>query len=199
MYVNEKINNQLIICINWEASLRKSVRIRSISGPYFHAFGLNTERYAVSFRIKSKCPENIDPKNAKCGHFLHSAFQKKKKKKSEGFQLFTWFLMQLPKTISNPFMNFLASFHGMFALIHDVQIEIIPLITCICNTVYGKFHKHLLRMYLIAFIKAYYKCNFKFDQLAFLISCICNTLYNFRNNLSHIYLRSIAKSYYNKI
>ena len=123
----------------------------------------------------------------------------KKKKKSEGFQLFTWFLMQLPETISNPFMNFLASFHGMFALIHDVQIEIIPLITCICNTVYGKFHKHLLRMYLIAFIKAYYKCNFKFDQLAFLISCICNTLYNFRNNLPHIYLRSIAKSYYNKI
>ena len=32
----------------------KSVRIRSFSGPYFLAFGLNTERYSVSFRIQSK-------------------------------------------------------------------------------------------------------------------------------------------------
>ena len=32
----------------------KSVRIRSYSGPYFLAFGLNTERYSVSFRIQSK-------------------------------------------------------------------------------------------------------------------------------------------------
>ena len=33
----------------------KSVRIWSYSGPYFPAFGLNTERYGVSFRIQSKC------------------------------------------------------------------------------------------------------------------------------------------------
>ena len=33
----------------------KSVRIRSYSGPYFPAFGLNTERYSVSLRIQSKC------------------------------------------------------------------------------------------------------------------------------------------------
>ena len=33
----------------------KRVRIRSFSGPYFPAFGLNTERYSVSLRIKSKC------------------------------------------------------------------------------------------------------------------------------------------------
>ena len=32
----------------------KSVRIRSFSGPYFPAFGLNTERYNVSLRIQSK-------------------------------------------------------------------------------------------------------------------------------------------------
>ena len=32
----------------------KSVRIRSYSGPYFPAFGLNTERYSVSLRIQSK-------------------------------------------------------------------------------------------------------------------------------------------------
>ena len=33
----------------------KSVRIRSFSGPYFSAFGLNTDRYEVSLRIQSKC------------------------------------------------------------------------------------------------------------------------------------------------
>ena len=32
----------------------KSVCIRSYSGLYFPAFGLNTERYFVSFRIKFK-------------------------------------------------------------------------------------------------------------------------------------------------
>ena len=33
----------------------KSVCIRSFCGPYFPAFGLNTEIYGVSFRIQSKC------------------------------------------------------------------------------------------------------------------------------------------------
>ena len=33
----------------------KSVRIRSFSGPYFPAFGLNTERYGVSLHIQSEC------------------------------------------------------------------------------------------------------------------------------------------------
>ena len=34
---------------------KKSVRIRSYSGPHFPAFGLNTERYGVSLRIRCKC------------------------------------------------------------------------------------------------------------------------------------------------
>ena len=33
----------------------KSVYIRNFSGPSFPSFGLNTERYGVSFRIQSKC------------------------------------------------------------------------------------------------------------------------------------------------
>ena len=33
----------------------KSVRTRRYSGPHFHAFGLNTERYRVSLRIQSEC------------------------------------------------------------------------------------------------------------------------------------------------
>ena len=33
----------------------KSVRIRSYSCPHFPAFGLSTERYAVSLHIQSEC------------------------------------------------------------------------------------------------------------------------------------------------
>ena len=33
----------------------KSVRIRSFTGSYFPAFGLNTEKYSVSIRIQSEC------------------------------------------------------------------------------------------------------------------------------------------------
>ena len=33
----------------------KSVRIWSYSGPYYPAFGLNMERYSVSFFIQSEC------------------------------------------------------------------------------------------------------------------------------------------------
>ena len=33
----------------------KSVLIRGYSGLHFPAFGLNTERYGVSFRIQSEC------------------------------------------------------------------------------------------------------------------------------------------------
>ena len=33
----------------------KSVRIQSYSGSYFPAFGLNRERYSVSFRVQSEC------------------------------------------------------------------------------------------------------------------------------------------------
>ena len=43
----------------------KSVRIRSFSGPFFFAFGLNA--YSVRMR------ENTDQKNSKYGHFLSSA------------------------------------------------------------------------------------------------------------------------------
>ena len=33
----------------------KNVRIRSYSGPYFPAFGLNTKRYSVSLRTQCEC------------------------------------------------------------------------------------------------------------------------------------------------
>ena len=42
----------------------KDVRIRSFSGLYFPAFGLNTERYGVSLRIQSKCRKIRTRKNS---------------------------------------------------------------------------------------------------------------------------------------
>ena len=41
-HLNDAINHHCV----------KSVRIRSFFGPYFHAFGLNTEKYGVSLRIQ---------------------------------------------------------------------------------------------------------------------------------------------------
>ena len=50
----------------------KSIGIRRFSGPYFPAFGLNTERSEVSPRIQSKCGKKTDLKNTEYGHFSRS-------------------------------------------------------------------------------------------------------------------------------
>ena len=50
----------------------KRVRIESFSGPYFPAFGLNTERYYVSLGIQFEFWESKDQKNSAYGHFLLS-------------------------------------------------------------------------------------------------------------------------------
>ena len=42
------------------------------SGPYFPAFGLNTERYFVSLHIQSECGKIQSRKNSVFGHFSHS-------------------------------------------------------------------------------------------------------------------------------
>ena len=41
-------------------------------GPYFPAFGLNTERYEVSVRIQSECGEIQTRKDSVFGHISHS-------------------------------------------------------------------------------------------------------------------------------
>ena len=41
--------------IHFHINCLKSVRLWNFSGPYFPAFGLNTERYEVSLRIQSEC------------------------------------------------------------------------------------------------------------------------------------------------
>ena len=47
----------------------KSVRILSFSGPYFPAFGLNTERYGVSLRIQSECRKKRTRKSLNTDNF----------------------------------------------------------------------------------------------------------------------------------
>ena len=47
----------------------KIVHIRSFSGPYFLAFELNTDRFSVSLRIKSKCGEIRTRKTANTDKF----------------------------------------------------------------------------------------------------------------------------------
>ena len=47
----------------------KSVRIRNISGLYFPAFGLNTERLSVSLRIQSECGKMRTRKTQNMGTF----------------------------------------------------------------------------------------------------------------------------------
>ena len=44
------------------------------SGPYFPAFGLNTERYEVSLRIQSKCGKIRTKKYSVFGHFSRGDF-----------------------------------------------------------------------------------------------------------------------------
>ena len=50
----------------------KSVRSRSYTGPHFPAFGLTTERYSVSLRVRLECGENVDKNNSEYGHFWRS-------------------------------------------------------------------------------------------------------------------------------
>ena len=47
-----------------------------ISGPYFPAFGLNTEKYLVSLRIQSECGKIRTRNNSVFGHF-HAVINKK--------------------------------------------------------------------------------------------------------------------------
>ena len=61
----------------------KSVRIRSFPGPYFPAFGLNTEKYGdcleyvkLSETIHSPCLCNISERRLFCSKILNNTFQK---------------------------------------------------------------------------------------------------------------------------
>ena len=68
---------QIIVCyeillILHDLHCVKSVRIRSYSGPYFPAYGQNTERYGVSQLYLVQMRENADQNNSEYGHFSRS-------------------------------------------------------------------------------------------------------------------------------
>ena len=55
----------------------KNVRIWSYSGPYFPAFGLNTERYSPSISpYLVRMRENTDQNNSVYRHFFRSPYDK---------------------------------------------------------------------------------------------------------------------------
>ena len=49
------------------------VKYGVFSGPYFPAFGLNTEKYVVSLCIQSECGKIQARRNPVFGHFSHSS------------------------------------------------------------------------------------------------------------------------------
>ena len=85
-----------------EITLRKRVFIRSFSGPYFHAFGLNRERCSVSLRIQSKCGKTQTRKTANTDTITqykplklnHGCFKDLVKK--DGFSCLTFSYSPLP-------------------------------------------------------------------------------------------------------
>ena len=54
-------------CHSWKVS-----KYGVFSGPYFPAFGLNTERYSIRIRIQPECEKIRTRKNSVFGHFLRS-------------------------------------------------------------------------------------------------------------------------------
>ena len=74
----------------------KSVRIRSFSGPYFAAFGLNTVRCRVSLLIQSKCAKIQARKTSNTDNFhaVHCGSRIM-------FMNTNWFLIFLTKFIDN--------------------------------------------------------------------------------------------------
>ena len=54
--------------LKYEYALHESVRTWSFSGPYFPAFGSNTERHGVSLHFSPNAGKT-DQKNSEYGHF----------------------------------------------------------------------------------------------------------------------------------
>ena len=60
IWVNSLLGNGMIMEKTSQYHCLKSVCIRSYSGPYFPAFGLNIERYGVSLFIRTRITLNTD-------------------------------------------------------------------------------------------------------------------------------------------
>ena len=59
-------------CYNCVNTVWKASKCGVFSGPYFLAFGLNTEKYEVSLRIQSEYGKIRTRKNSVFGHISHS-------------------------------------------------------------------------------------------------------------------------------
>ena len=74
----------------------KSVPICSFFGPYFPAFGLNTERYTEYLSAFSPNAGNTDQKDSEYGHFSRSAEQNRTKNILEHDGIFSKQRSRLP-------------------------------------------------------------------------------------------------------
>ena len=64
MFIDIEGNECVILKMENTKNYVKIVFIWSFSSTYFPSFGLNTERYRVSFRIQSECGKKTDQKNS---------------------------------------------------------------------------------------------------------------------------------------
>ena len=102
-----------------------------ISGPYFPAFGLNTERYFVSLRIQSECGKIRTRNKSVFGHFSRSVTYVYQRNISTHIRLFrlhiVLFSLIKPNCLIILFHNFLAWFSKLstysYILFHSFTIK----------------------------------------------------------------------------
>ena len=71
-FIHNFLKKSLLYCWRMLSTAWKVSKYGVFSGPYFSAFGLNTERYFVSLRIQSECGKIRTRKYSVFGHFSHS-------------------------------------------------------------------------------------------------------------------------------
>ena len=64
-----KLTQSIRIVTTWKVS-----KYGVFSGPYFLAFGLNTEIYGINLRIQSECEKILNRKTSVFRHFLRSVY-----------------------------------------------------------------------------------------------------------------------------
>ena len=108
-------------------------KYRVFSGPYFPAFGLNTERYGVSLRIQSECGKMRTRKKSVFGHFLRSTV------------FFFFFCQSCPEYQNRPYWD--------FGPCHNVKSNVFCDFLITSGNGFGHFKEQLKRQARVAHTK----------------------------------------------
>ena len=100
-----------------------------ISGPYFPAFGLNTEKYLVSLRIQSECGKIRTRNNSVFGHF-HAVINKKKNRLTHFMSLVSFFQGVLKETSRMKLAKVLNVFRVGNEVTKAASIEVVLFFCC---------------------------------------------------------------------